>query len=103
MGESFSAKDFRTWAGTLACAEGLLQAGEPGSATEAKRTITACVKEVAGQLGNTPTVCRSSYIHPAVIEHFADGSLAERIGKGAAERRLLKFLDALDQGGDRAA
>ena len=96
LGDGFSAKDFRTWAGTLACAQGLLDADPAGSATEAKRTVATCVKQVAGQLGNTPTVCRSSYIHPAVIESYADGSIGERIGGKGSERALLKFLDALD-------
>ncbi len=93
----FSAKDFRTWAATLACAQGLLEAGAPSSATDAKRKVAACVKAVAGQLGNTPTVCRSSYIHPAVIETYAQGSIAERIHGQDSERALLRFLDKLDE------
>ena len=99
-GGPFSAKDFRTWAGTLACARGLLEAGPAESAAAAKRVISGCVKQVAGQLGNTPTVCRSSYIHPAVFHHYSEGSLAERL-KGAkeqekAEKALLRFLDGLE-------
>src|SRR5580698_4613574 len=75
MGEDFSAKDFRTWAATLAAARALcLEAAE--SSTHPKRTIHTCVKAVAGLLGNTPAVCRASYIHPTVFEAFEAGQLS---------------------------
>lgn len=76
MGDQFSAKDFRTWAGTVSTARALREMEPPASATEAKRQITLCVKAVAGLLGNTPTVCRSSYVHPKVFELFESGDLA---------------------------
>ena len=75
MGEAFSAKDFRTWAGTVSAARALRDTEAPTSATDAKRKITVCVKAVAGLLGNTPTVCRSSYVHPKVFEMFEAGDL----------------------------
>jgi len=77
MGEQFSAKDFRTWAGTVSTARALRDTEAPTSATDAKRKITVCVKAVAGLLGNTPTVCRSSYVHPTVFELFETGQIAE--------------------------
>lgn len=95
MGEQFSAKDFRTWAGTVSAARALRDMEPPASATEAKRKITVCVKAVAGLLGNTPTVCRSSYVHPRVFELFEQGRLAEALpGPEAAtfERALAKAL-----------
>src|ERR1700761_2267301 len=68
MGEDFSAKDFRTWAATLAAARALCLETAEGGAAHPKKTIVTCVKAVAGLLGNTPTVCRASYIHPTVFE-----------------------------------
>ena len=97
MGEQFSAKDFRTWAGTVSAARALRDVEPPASATEAKRRITVCVKAVAGLLGNTPTVCRTSYIHPRVFELFEAGRLADALpGPEAAtfERALAKALRA---------
>ena len=97
MGEQFSAKDFRTWAGTVSAARALRDMEAPASATEAKRRITVCVKAVAGLLGNTPTVCRTSYIHPRVFELFETGRLADALpGPEAAtfERALAKALRA---------
>ena len=97
-GEAFTAKDFRTWAGTIAAAKALAMQPPPGSDTEAKRLTTLCVKATAGLLGNTPAVCRSAYIHPAVFEAFAARSLPRSFAKTegpAYEKAVLKFLDAL--------
>ena len=77
MGEQFSAKDFRTWAGTVSAARALRDAEAATSPTDAKRKITVCVKAVAGLLGNTPTVCRSSYVHPAVFELYESGKIGD--------------------------
>lgn len=95
MGEQFSAKDFRTWAGTVSAARALRDMEPPTSATEAKRRITVCVKAVAGLLGNTPTVCRASYVHPKVFELYEQGRLREALpGPEAAtfERALARVL-----------
>lgn len=73
MGEDFSAKDFRTWAGTLLMAVALDELGLEQSARKRDRQILAAVKSVAQSLGNTPSVCRKNYIHPAVIEHYKSG------------------------------
>ncbi|HST91218.1 MAG TPA: DNA topoisomerase IB [Brevundimonas sp.] len=94
MGEQFSAKDFRTWAGTVSAARALRDMPTPASPTEAKRKITVCVKAVAGLLGNTPTVCRSSYVHPKVFEMYETGQLTALPGPDAAsfEKALIKTL-----------
>ena len=75
MGEQFSAKDFRTWAGSLLCACALARAGTVGARTktERKKRIAAALREVASHLGNTPAVCRSSYVFPAVLRSFEQG------------------------------
>ncbi len=96
MGEDFSAKDFRTWAGTVSAARALVEHPACASATEAKRNVAACVKAVAGVLGNTPAVCRSSYIHPLVVQAYEDGTLPL---KGAATGRafelaVIRFLES---------
>jgi DNA topoisomerase-1 len=102
LGEDFSAKDFRTWAGTVNAARALAMAPECGSAAEAKRNINTCVKAVAGLLGNTPAVCRSAYIHPVVLTAYADGLLPF---KGPAEGRVfeLAVLRFLEEARDEAA
>jgi DNA topoisomerase I len=105
MGENFSAKDFRTWAATISAARALCLEPAPESAAAAKRASTKAVKVVAAILGNTPTVCRSSYIHPAVLDAFADGTLAEAFpGPEDAkfEKALIAFLDG-GQGRAKAA
>ncbi|WP_292109862.1 DNA topoisomerase IB [Brevundimonas sp.] len=99
MGETFSAKDFRTWAGTVSAARALREMDPPTSPTDAKRKITVCVKAVAGLLGNTPTVCRSSYVHPRVFELYQSGRIGAALpGPDAAtfERRLARVLAARD-------
>jgi DNA topoisomerase-1 len=82
-GEEFSAKDFRTWHGTVLAA--LALAGEPAPATKAagKRIVNAAVKEVSEALGNTPAVCRRSYIDPRVFDRYRNGdTLSEELGRG---------------------
>ncbi len=76
-GQDFTAKDFRTWAGTCLAARELIDLETPESDTRGKKDVTEAVKSVASQLGNTPTVCRKSYIHPAIIDAYLDGSLAQ--------------------------
>jgi DNA topoisomerase-1 len=81
IGERFSAKDFRTWHGTVLAAVELAGEPEASSEAQAKRSIRAAVERVADALGNTPAVCRRSYIDPRVIERFRNG---ETIGPKAA-------------------
>ena len=94
MGEAFSAKDFRTWAGAAMAARALALQPAPANAAEAKRAIVACVKAVAGVLGNTPTVCRACYIHPKVFEAYEAGALSPKMAgeARAAELALLRLL-----------
>ncbi|MES2036077.1 MAG: DNA topoisomerase IB [Pseudomonadota bacterium] len=96
MGDDFTAKDFRTWFGTVGAARALCLQEAPGSATAAKQAVNACVKAVAGVLGNTPAVCRKAYIHPAVIEAFSQGRL--KLKTSASERgfetAVLRMLEA---------
>lgn len=105
MGEDFSAKDFRTWAGTLLAARALIASEPCTSAGQSKRNVNICVKAVAGVLGNTAAVCRGAYIHPAVLEAYADGGLDLKQASGgrAFELAVLKFLEAArdrDAGGE---
>lgn len=106
MGAKFSAKDFRTWAGTLLCASALARVGaEDESTSVRKRKVVSAIKETAEVLGNTPAVCRSSYISPEVLTSFQKGKIIENhfeqleeftSYKGRklhpAEASLLKFL-----------
>jgi len=95
LGEQFSAKDFRTWAGTAAAARALRDMEPPTSPTDARRKITLCVKAVSGLLGNTPTVCRAAYVHPRVLDLFENGGLAEALPGAEAkgfEPRLIRLL-----------
>ncbi|KEF34785.1 topoisomerase I [Deinococcus sp. RL] len=69
----FTAKDFRTWGGTLVAAEFLAEAGAPASEREARRTLVECVKYVAADLGNTPAVTRGSYICPVIFDRYQSG------------------------------
>jgi len=104
IGEDFTAKDFRTWAGTLLCSIALALQGQGTSKTDRKRRVRKAVVATAEQLGNTPAVCRSSYICPRVIDEYLDGKPFEmlrkarngspvvRIGLSMEEKALLKFL-----------
>ena len=74
IGEGFSAKDFRTWHGTVLAAVELAREGVPTSKGGAERSIQAAVKRVAERLGNTPAVARSSYIDPKLLDRFRDGA-----------------------------
>ena len=96
VGGDFSAKDFRTWAGTVAAARALAMCPACASATEAKRQVNLCLKAVSGLLGNTAAVCRKAYIHPHVLESFESGVMALKPLKDerAFELAVLKFLEA---------
>ena len=78
-GTDFSAKDFRTWAGTVRAAIALKELGPATSERQAKKQVAAAVCSTAEVLGNTPAVCRKCYIHPAVVEAYLDGSLELRL------------------------
>jgi DNA topoisomerase-1 len=85
-GQHFTAKDFRTWAGTVLTAM-LLREFEPyESQTQAKKNVIQAIKSVAARLGNTPSVCRKCYIHPAVLEHYFSGAMLEALETEVAEQ-----------------
>jgi DNA topoisomerase-1 len=101
---AFKAKDFRTWGGTLRAATVLAEIGPAKSPTEAKRNVALAMRLVAAELGNTPTVCRSSYVHPMVIARYLDdGETIELARRSRAqnsaerhtveERALIAFLE----------
>ncbi|HEX3572491.1 MAG TPA: DNA topoisomerase IB [Acidobacteriaceae bacterium] len=83
--EDFTAKDFRTWAGTvLACA--MLREFEPAETqTQAKKNVVEAIKRVANRLGNTPSVCRKCYVHPAVLESYMGGAVVQAVKKEVAQ------------------
>jgi DNA topoisomerase-1 len=74
-GEEFTAKDFRTWAGTIQTALVLAESEVASSESAAKRTIVAAIKQTAARLGNRPATCRNYYVHPTVIDSWLDGTL----------------------------
>jgi len=78
-GEDFTAKDFRTWAGTVLAALALREAGHFESETEARRNVVRAIESVAEKLGNTPAVCRKCYVHPGVLDAYMCGVL---LGEG---------------------
>ncbi|HGY9625322.1 DNA topoisomerase IB [Pseudomonas juntendi] len=99
-GADFTAKDYRTWAGSVLALD-LLRPLAWESESEARRQVAAIVRQVAARLGNTPAVCRRCYIHPAVLDHYQQGRLAAlprvkpRRGLEPEEASLLLFLQAL--------
>lgn len=97
LGEEFSAKDFRTWGGTLLAAvylaERVERRGFPDSAREQKRSLSAVMRRVAEQLGNTPAVVRASYVSPAVVEQYLDGRTIDDF-----RPRHLRLVKARDPG-----
>jgi DNA topoisomerase-1 len=81
-GQDITAKDFRTWAGTVMVAIALAGLEGFDSATQAKRNLRAAIEHVAGRLGNTPTVCRKCYVHPDVLDAYLAGRLAAELRSG---------------------
>jgi DNA topoisomerase-1 len=85
-GHEFTAKDFRTWAGTVLAAEALRSYEACEAEAQRKRNVVAAVEATARRLGNTIAVCRKCYIHPAVVEAYLDGSLAEAFRRRAGKK-----------------
>ena len=104
VGDEFTAKDFRTWAGTLLCSIALAMQGQGTSKTDRKRKMRKAIVATAEQLGNTPAVCRSSYICPRLLDEYMEGKPFEMLrktrkgspvvksGLSIEEKALLKFL-----------
>ncbi|MDF3057463.1 MAG: putative topoisomerase [Rariglobus sp.] len=104
-GEEFSAKDFRTWAGTVLAALALRECEPFESPAQARRNLVAAIENVARRLGNTPAICRKCYIHPVIMDSYLDGKTIEvlkarasavlqapRSGLSAEEKAVLAFL-----------
>ena len=81
-GQDFTAKDFRTWAGTVLATRELYAAGPCRDEKEGKSSVVEAVKRVARQLGNRPATCRKYYIHPAILEAYSDGLLFSTMEAG---------------------
>ncbi len=95
LGEDFTAKDFRTWGGTLIAAIALAERGLPEGEADGKRKVAGVMRRVGERLGNTPAVARSSYVSPAVIEQYLDGRTIEDF-----RPRHLRVVRARDMGLD---
>ena len=93
-GEDYTAKDFRTWAGTLLAALALREFEKFDSQAQAKKHLVRAIESVAAKLGNTPTICRKCYIHPAVMEAFRDGTMRDMLQKRAGQ--VPEDVHALD-------
>ena len=103
-GEPFTAKDFRTWAGTVLACRLLHETAPPETERERQANIISAIDAAAARLGNTRAVCRSSYIYPSLLQRYADGTWPEEVGQAPAppdvplldtcECLLLAYLDA---------
>jgi DNA topoisomerase-1 len=93
-GDDFTAKDFRTWAGTALAAEALKEFEDFDTKAAAKRNVTKAIERVAKRLGNTKAVCRKCYVHPAIVDAYMDRSLVETL-KHRAESELRGGISRL--------
>lgn len=93
-GQDFTAKDFRTWAGTVLATLALQEFEQFDSGAEAKRNVVHAVEQVARRLGNTATVCRKAYIHPAVIDAYLEGTMLDAL-RSRTEKELRSELPNL--------
>jgi DNA topoisomerase-1 len=93
-GEDYTAKDFRTWSGTVLAALALQEFQKFDSEAQAKKNIVRAIETVAERLGNTPTICRKCYVHPAVIDAYLDGTILHALQRRAQEQ-LARDIHAL--------
>lgn len=93
-GKEITAKDFRTWAGTVLAAMALTELESFDSAAQAKRNLRSAIEKVSARLGNTPTICRKCYIHPEVLNSYMDGNLVLEL-KSQAESELRSAVGNL--------
>ncbi len=96
-GEDFTAKDFRTWAGTILAVDALTELGPSPTEKEAKSAILSAIDQVADQLNNTRAVCRKYYVHPAVFESYQAGTMLEGLGNGNAKAAAAGGLSAKEK------
>src|SRR3569623_3178978 len=93
-GEEYTAKDFRTWSGTLLAALALQEFEKFDSQAQAKKNVMRAIAAVAKKLGNTPTICRKCYVHPAVIDAYMDGTMLEAL-REEARQEMADDIQAL--------
>jgi DNA topoisomerase I len=93
-GKDITAKDFRTWAGTVLAAMALAELESFDSTAQAKRNLRGAIERVSARLGNTTTICRKRYVHPEVLNSYMDGNLVLEI-KSKAESELRSALGSL--------
>jgi DNA topoisomerase I len=84
-GQAFTAKDFRTWAGTVLAARALQEFEAVDSEAQAKKNVLRAIESVAERLGNTPTICRQCYVHPGIVDAYMDGSMLTALKEGVDE------------------
>ncbi len=94
-GEEFTAKDFRTWAGTVLAALALKEFERFDSQAQRKRNIVRAIERVAERLGNTPSVCKKCYVHPAILDSYLDGSMLDTL-KQRAQKEMTDSLSELE-------
>ena len=94
-GADYTAKDFRTWSGTVLAALALREYEQFDSEAQAKRNVVQAIESVAKKLGNTPTICRKCYVHPEVIAAYLDGTMLEAL-RARAQDQLQHELHALE-------
>jgi len=94
-GRDFTAKDFRTWAGTVRAAFALAALPAPASQRQARAAVKEAIGEVARRLGNTPAICRKSYVHPAVVDSFVEGGLRRKLRSRVRAARIARVLRQL--------
>ena len=93
--QDFTAKDFRTWTGTVLAAKVLREFQAFDTEAEAKQNIVEAIEKVAQDLGNTPTICRNCYVHPLVLDSYLDGTLVNTL-KHRTEKELSQSLGSLE-------
>jgi DNA topoisomerase-1 len=93
-GQDFTAKDFRTWAGSVLASDMLQEFGPFESAAEAKRNVVQAIAAVAARLGNTPSVCRKCYVHPAVLEAYM-GGMTKRAAQHKLDEEITEHAEVL--------
>jgi DNA topoisomerase-1 len=93
-GEDYTAKDFRTWSGTVLAAMALQEFEKVDSDAQAKKNVVRAIETVSEKLGNTPSVCRKCYVHPAVLDAYMDGTMLEGL-RALAEEQLVEELQDL--------
>lgn len=93
-GKDITAKDFRTWAGTVLAAMALSELESLDSAAQAKRSLRVAIEKVSARLGNMPTICRKCFVHPEVLNSYMDGNLVLEL-KSKAENELQSAMGCL--------